>query len=140
MTYQVTFGSAFAVDKFGFVGKGKIGIGNDYIVLEGNQSWPTIAKLFIFLLITILPYVIFGFGLGFILALVLIHYYCTSPGEIIIAKLTITDLKQSGKSISFNGVASGGKKKRKARIKASSRKEADEITSALKSTSKANTH
>ena len=59
MQYNVSFGSAFAVDQFGFVRKGTVTTGGDKVVFAGRKSWSTMAKLGIFLAITVLPLVLF---------------------------------------------------------------------------------
>ena len=103
MQYNVSFGSAFAVDQFGFVRKGTVSIESDSVVYTGNKNWSALAKLGVFLLITLLPLFLFGFGLGFLLALVVIHYFCASKGSIVIKKASISDIEQKGKQVKFKG-------------------------------------
>jgi len=103
MKYNVAFGSAFAVDQFGFVRKGQVTVEGDKVLFSGNKSWSTLAKVGIFLLITVLPLVLFGFGLGFLFALLIIHYFCSSDGNISIQKTSITDVVRMGRKIQFKG-------------------------------------
>ena len=93
MQYNVSFGSAFTVDQFGFVRKGTVTIEPDTVVYAGNKSWSILAKLGIFLLITLLPLFLFGFGLGFLPALVVIYYFCASKGSLSIQRATISDIE-----------------------------------------------
>ena len=101
--YNVSFGSAFAVDQFGFVRKGKVSAGDTTVTFQGKKSWSTLAKVGIFLLITIVPLVLFGFGLGFILALVVIHYFCASDGSLNIQKASVKAIRRKGRQIKFTG-------------------------------------
>ena len=103
MNYNVAFGSAFSVDQFGFVRKGQIKVDGDKIIYLGKKSWSTIAKLGVFFLIAVLPIVLFRFGLGFFLALVVIHYLCASDGNLSISKSSISDVERKGRHIKFKG-------------------------------------
>jgi hypothetical protein len=132
MQYNVSFGSAFAVDQFGFVRKGTVTTGGDTVVFAGKKSWSTMAKLGIFLAITILPLVLFGFGLGFLLALVVIHYLCASDGTISIAKSTITEVQRNGKQIKFKGQHPNSGKTKKTVFKVDTEENAQSLENEMK--------
>lgn len=113
MVYNVRFGSAFATDQFGFVRAGKVAIEDSTVVFTGKKSWSPMAKVGVFLLITVVPLVLFRFGLGFILALVVIHYLCASDGSITIQETSISDVQRKGRQIRFKGAQpETGKRKR----------------------------
>ncbi|MBI5897812.1 MAG: hypothetical protein HZB40_01125 [Rhodocyclales bacterium] len=102
MQYNVVFGSILTpVDAFGFVGNGTVTTGADAVVFAGKRQWPPLVKLGIFLVITILPLVVFKFGLGFVVALFVIHFLCSSDGSLSIHKSTISNVQRNGKQIKF---------------------------------------
>ena len=103
MKYDVRFGSAFAIDQFGFVRKGQVTVDNDKVLFSGNKSWSALAKVGIFFLITVLPYALLGFGFSFLLAFVVIHYFCASAGSLTIQKTSINDVVRKGRKIQFKG-------------------------------------
>lgn len=113
MEYKVSYGSAFAVDQFGFVGKGKILFHDETLKLVGNKKWPVFPRICIFLAITILPWLIFHLSLGFLLALILIHFLCRSNSMITLDSSSLSNIKKSGKRISFKASIMGQAKIRK---------------------------
>ena len=132
MQYNVTFGSAFATDQFGFVRKGTVTTGTDAVVFAGKKSWSTMAKLGVFLAITVLPLLLFRFGLGFFLALVVIHYLCASDGSLSIQKSSITDVERKGKQIKFKGQHPDSGKTKKTVFKVDTEENAMNLENELK--------
>lgn len=133
MEYQIRYESAFAVDQFGFVRKGKIKINGEVVELAGYKHWSALARLGVFLAITILPLALFGVGVGFLLALVIIHYFCASPASLKFNKSDITEVRRSTRKISFRArdpLKQGGKLK-KSLFNATSEEEAIAIEKAL---------
>jgi hypothetical protein len=102
--YDVYFGSALAVDGFGFVGRGTITVTDKTLIFDGKKSWSALAKIGIFLLVTLVPLVLFGFGLGFVLALVLIYYFCASKGNSSISRSSVHTIRRKGRTISFKAI------------------------------------
>ncbi|MEW6265661.1 MAG: hypothetical protein AB1641_21520 [Thermodesulfobacteriota bacterium] len=100
--FIVSFRTAFTSD-FGFVRMGTISIGPEKVVLSGKKHWPVLAQIGVFLGITILPALLFKFGLGFILALIIIHYFCVSNASLSINKTSIVDVERNGRQIKFMG-------------------------------------
>ena len=86
-TYHIKFGSAFSRDKFGFVGIGKMDIGMKTVWFTGKRKWSALARTGIFLAITVLPLLLFGFGLGIILALLVVGYFCVSSGSVSLSRI-----------------------------------------------------
>jgi len=103
MTYNVSFGSAFEVDQFGFVRGGQITVEGGKVIFTGNKGWPVIAKVGVFLFLTIVPLLLFRFGLGCLLALVIIHYFCASKGSLSVEQASLTDVRRNGRQIKFQG-------------------------------------
>lgn len=103
MDYSVRFGSAFATDQFGFVRAGKVAVEESTVTFTGKKSWSAAAKVGVFLLITVVPLILFRFGLGFLLALVVIHYLCASDGSITIQRASISGVQRKGRQIRFTG-------------------------------------
>ena len=103
-SYKVYFGSALAVDGFGFVGRGTLTIAEKSIVFDGKKSWSVGAKIGIFLLITLVPLLLFGIGLGILPALLVVYYGCTSAGRMSITRDWIYDIRRKGRTISFRGI------------------------------------
>lgn len=132
MKYNVTFGSAFAVDQFGFVGKGAVSVGESTVSFEGRKSWSTIVKLLVFLAITLLPLFLFGFGLGWLLALVVIHYFCTSKGALSIQRASIEAVELKGRQLKFQGIHPETGKIRKTVFKAESEQAASSLADFLR--------
>ncbi|MEI6429199.1 MAG: hypothetical protein WCO45_12575 [Pseudanabaena sp. ELA607] len=96
--YPVSFGTAFSIDGFGFVGKGKIQIADDKVILLGKTRWPFIAQLAIFIVLTVvIP------GIGFFIALIVVSLVCVSDGTLTIDKSTISSVKRTGRKIVFKG-------------------------------------
>lgn len=131
MEYQIKYGSAFAVDQFGFVGKGKINIGEETVELFGKKHWSVLARLGIFLAITVLPIVLFGFGIGFLLALVVIHYFCASPGSVKFNKHDLKEVKRWGRKITFKTSIEDVSKLKKSLFNATNEEDAKAIESSL---------
>jgi len=104
MEFQVNFGSAFAIDGFNFVRQGEVAVDDRSVTYTGKQKWSVGLQVVIFLVLTVVPYLIFGIGLGLILALVVIHYFCASDGSISISKGTITDVVRKNRLITFKGI------------------------------------
>ena len=135
MQYNVTFGSAFSTDQFGFVRKGTVKLGTDTVMFSGKKGWSFMAKLGVFLVIIVLPMLLFGFGLGwlgFLLTLVMIHYFCASDGALCIQKSSITGVKRKGKQIQFKGQHPDSGKIKKTVFKVDTEKNAISLENELK--------
>lgn len=117
-TYDISFGTAFAVDQFGFVRRGKLTITDAAVRLEGFKHWSALARLGVFLAITILPLLLFGFALGILLALVVIHYACASQASLQWPKVQVRNVFRSGNQVSFVAPMSTSGKLRKALFRA----------------------
>ena len=131
MQYNVSFGSAFVADQFGFVRKGTVTTGGDAVVFSGKQRWSTMAKFGVFLAITILPAILFGFGLGWLLALIVIHEFCTSDGSLSIQKSTIAELQRDGRRIKFTGQQPDSGETKKTVLKVDSEENAKRLENEL---------
>jgi hypothetical protein len=94
-------GFSFASEGFGFVGKGKLAIENQNVILSGKKKWPLIARVGIFLGVTVVPLLLFKFGLGWLLALVIVYYACASAFTTSFLFSDISDLQQQGKKLKF---------------------------------------
>ncbi len=136
MKYDVTFGSAFAVDRFGFVRKGQVAVEGGKVVFLGKKRWSILARLGVFLGITVLPLLLFDFGLGWLLALILIHYFCASDGNLFIQKASITDVLRQGRQIRFRGQHPESGKTRKTVFKVDTEENAISLEHALRGESK----
>lgn len=101
MQYNVSFGSALEVDQFGFVREGTVTTRSDTVVIAGKKSWSALARAGVFLAITVLSLILVGFGLGFIPALFVIHYFCASDGSLVVRKSTVRDVQRKGRQIKF---------------------------------------
>lgn len=104
LTYKVAFGSASALDQFGFVRNGEIKIQGDQITYFGNKRWSILAQIIILLLILVGLPALFGYALGFLsilLVLVIMDYFCTSAGTLSIPRQSVTDVKRKGRQIRF---------------------------------------
>jgi len=130
--YSVSFGTAFLVDQFGFIRKGTVTAERDNIVLEGKKSWPVIAKVGVFLAITVLPMVLFKIGLGFLLALFIVHYLCCSQGSLSIQKSTIRKVQRNGRLIKFWGQYPGSHATKKSVFKVDTKWNAASLERELK--------
>ncbi len=131
MNYVVTFGSSFAVDKFGFVRKGSVLIDAQYITYTGKKSWSGITKLGVFLALTLLPMLLFGVGFGFILALIIIHYFCATDGTLQIDRSTVQDVERRGRQITFKAEDPNTGKTRKGILCFVSKEDAEAAEKAL---------
>jgi len=103
-TWDVYFGSAFAVDGYGFVGRGTVTFHERTVIFDGKKSWSDGAKIGIFLTITIVPYLLFKVALGIIPAFVVVYYFCASKGTSTISRRSIHDVKRKGRTITFRGI------------------------------------
>ena len=103
MGINVTLGSTFAVDQFGFIRKGTVTIEDDKIIFSGKNHWSAIVRIGIFLFITIVPFLLFRFGLGIFPALVVVHYFCVSDGKLAVSKATITNVIRKKRQMKFKG-------------------------------------
>ena len=135
IAFAVRFGSARAVDQFGFVRKGELTCSSDTIELRGMRHWPRAARFGLGLVAWILLVVAFNYlasgdaaeagGLlnalrvyfymlevlgASCLAIMLTHYFCASPGTLSLAKSQITGVVRRGSQISFSAVAPGTNK------------------------------
>jgi hypothetical protein len=108
-SFTVRFGTAFAVDQFGFIGSGTIKFEGEEVTISGQRHWSTLARTGVFLGITVVPYLLLGVGVGLLLALVVIHYFCASYDERRIEKSTISSVTHSKKKISFRSPNDAGK-------------------------------
>ncbi len=132
MKYNVTFGSAFSVDQFGFVGKGAVLVEDSTVTFEGRKSWSAMIKLSVFLAMTLLPLFLFGFGLGWLLALVVIHYLCASKGALSIQRASIEEVELKGRQVKFKGLHPETGKIRKTVFKAESEQSASSLAGLLR--------
>ena len=111
--FEGTFGSAFSVDQFRFVRSGSIVIEPTQVVLNGMRGWSQFAKFAVFLLITFVPLILFRFGLGFLLAAVIVHYLCASKGIAILDRKSIAKVSVKGHKVTFNAQEQSEGKSRK---------------------------
>ncbi|HEX4966333.1 MAG TPA: hypothetical protein VF173_36330 [Thermoanaerobaculia bacterium] len=104
MRYNVAFGSSFSVDQFGFVGRGVVTTESDTVVFSGNKGWPWPAKLGVFVALTVVLFSLLRIAiLEPFVALVLIHYFCTSKRSLSIQRASITNVQRDGRWIRFTG-------------------------------------
>lgn len=108
MQCKVAFGSSFSVDQFGFVGRGAVITEAETVIFWGKKSWPWLAKLGAFIPITIVLFVLLSSSfllalLAPFIALVIIHYFCVSRGNLEIPKSSITNVQRQGRWIRFTG-------------------------------------
>lgn len=129
--YQIKYGSAFAIDQFGFIGRGQVIIAEKEVELSGKKHWSGLTRFGIFFAITILPLVLFGFGLGFLLAAVIVHYFCASPASIIFRKENIKSIKRSKKKITFLAPDKNSGKLKKSLFNAENEESAKAIEASL---------
>lgn len=99
--YQIKYGSAFAIDQFGFIGRGQVNIAEEAVQLSGKKHWSGLTRFGIFSAVTILPLALFGFGLSIFLAAIIIHYFCASSASIVFRKEDIKEIKRAKKKITF---------------------------------------
>lgn len=95
-SFAVRFGSAFAIDEFGFVGKGSISILTDRVELAGSRSISL--RPFFMVLSLVVFFLVHGIA-GLVLALV--SYFCLSDGVKPIPKTLIREVRRDGRKVSF---------------------------------------
>ena len=135
IAFAVRFGSARAVDQFGFVRKGQLTCLADTIEFRGMRHWPRVARFGLGLVAWILLVAAFHalangdpseaggpvnslrFYIDMVallgapcLAMMLTHYLCASSGTLSLAKSQITGVVRRGAQISFSAVAPGTNK------------------------------
>ena len=66
--YRVVFSSLFLPDQFGFVRAGVVAVSGDAVVLSGRKSWPALAKIGAFLVLSVGVRLVTGFGVAPILS------------------------------------------------------------------------
>lgn len=131
MIHNVVFGTAFAVDQFGFVGKGTVTFRGEYVDLSGRRSWAWWAKLLIFLAMTGIPLVLFGVALGLIPSLLVIYYAAASPATITLEHNKITDVVLKKKQVNYKAPDPASGKIKKGFLSAKTEDEALAIVNAL---------
>jgi hypothetical protein len=131
MEYEIRFGTAFSIDEFGFVRKGKISIDADTVELSGPKHWSALARFAIFVAIAILPLILFGFAISFILALVIIHYFCASQGSLTFKKADLKEVVRKGRKITFKAPLEPNQQFKKSVFKAATESEAQAIEQSL---------
>jgi len=123
MEYVIKYGSFFAIDQFGFVGKGRINIDGLDITLSGKKHWSTLSQIGIFFLLS--------FVLGPLFALLIVHYFCASPASLKFSLSDIREVKRSGKKITFLAPDKNSNKIKKSIFSGLNEEEAEEIEKAL---------
>ena len=99
--YNVLFDGIFASNQFGFVREGEVAVCKHTVVFEGKVRWSISTRCIVFLLITVLPYFLFGFAFGILPAAAILGWFCTSPGTRAISRATIRDVQCEGRQIQF---------------------------------------
>lgn len=127
--YQIKYGTAFAIDQFGFIGRGRVIIAEKEVELSGRKHWSGLIRFGIFWVIAAL----FG-GLGLLLAFVVIHYFCASPASIVFRKESIREIKRLKNKITFLAFDKNGGKFKKGLFRAESEESAKAIENSLIST------
>ncbi|RNC83750.1 MAG: hypothetical protein ED557_08200 [Balneola sp.] len=125
--YKVTFGSLLSNDKFGFIRSGTVKLHVNFLEYNGKKAWSFSSRLLIFLGLTILPLVLFGFGFGFVPALLIIFYFCATDDFLRIEYSKIGMLNRKGKIIKFNAIHPETKKARNGVLKLKSEEYAIEL-------------
>jgi hypothetical protein len=130
--YPVHFGSAYGVDRFGFVGKGTISLEDGSVQLQGPRLWPFLPRLGIGLVAWLILAVCFGCAAGWFpkdggwllnllaimarmmsilgapfLAMMLTHYYCLSPGAVSLLRKEIAQVTRRDRQITFTAPLDG---------------------------------
>lgn len=132
MEFDITYGNAFSIDKWGFVGKGRIEISEDKVTFYGRQSWSAWEKLLTGLIIFAIPTYFFKFGLAFVLpTFVIVHYLCVSKNQLSVLRSSISDIQPKGKKISFKAQHSDLKKQNKSLFNTQDSVIAQELVSSL---------
>lgn len=135
MAYQVHFGSAFAIDGFGFVGKGELAIDGEEVQLSGRRHWSALARVGVFLAIFLPLYIasradILGILLAYV-AFAVVHYACASRGSVELSTSQVTQVTRKGRRITFRAPLEPGGKLRRSLFHARTEQYALEIESAL---------
>jgi hypothetical protein len=99
--YNVLFDGIFASNGFGFVNEGTVSLGRQSIVFTGKIKWDIRKRVILFLALSVLPYALFKVGLGIIPAIIVLHFFCTSPGRVVILRKSIREYEQDGRQIQF---------------------------------------
>jgi len=128
--FPVKFGSFTEYDGFEFVRKGCIGIDAHLVILSGPKHWSFWARFGMFFAITIPPLVI-GIIIGPVLAWLILHYWCASPGTVSFSRDVIQEVTRKKRLLTFKAPAENGTKLRKSVFLANSEIEAIEIEHAL---------
>lgn len=132
MEFEITYGSAFAIDKWGFVGKGEMRIDENNITFSGRRAWPAWKKLLTGLIIFAIPTLLFKFGLAFVLpTFVIVHYLCVSYDQVSVSRSSISELKHKGKKVTFIAQDSHSEKTQKSLFKVNSNEATQALISAL---------
>ncbi|MCE2593850.1 hypothetical protein K6Y31_03370 [Motilimonas cestriensis] len=134
MEFDIKYGSAFSIDKWGFVGKGKVKISDDKITFSGRQAWPAWKKLLTGLIFFSIPTYFLKFGLAFVLpTFVVVHYLCVSKNQLSVLRSSISNIEQKGKKISSKAQQLDSKHNKKSLFQAYNIQVAQDLISALKS-------
>lgn len=99
--FAVTFGRGVTSDGFGFVRRGTIRIQGDSLVCEGQRNWSAQARFGVFLLISVLPAALFHIRIGFLPALLVVHFLCGGPGRLVLAVRAVRGVERGGKKLCF---------------------------------------
>jgi hypothetical protein len=99
--YAVSFGGAFSVDQFGFVRRGMLVIQPDAIRYEGRSKRSLAARWGMFLLITFVPLLLLGVGVGLVLAYAIVNYVWVVDATLRIPARAIASVTRDGCRIRF---------------------------------------
>ncbi|GAB4241354.1 MAG: hypothetical protein Kow00121_67500 [Elainellaceae cyanobacterium] len=101
MEYTICYGSLLAYDGFRFVGKGKIKIHNGIVQITGRQRLSQPVQVAVFLLLTIVSQAILGFGLSYLLALIIVRCLWLPVSTTQFNLADIQRIHRTGKKITF---------------------------------------
>lgn len=99
--YNVMFEGIFVSNDFGFFRNGTVLLSQTSVIFEGKIKWDIRKRVLMFLAVTVLPYVLVKVALGIIPALLVLHFFCSSPGRTVISKKSIREYEQDGRQIQF---------------------------------------
>jgi hypothetical protein len=101
MEHTIRYGSLLAYDGFRFVGKGKISIHNGIVQISGRRRLSQPMQVLVFLLLTIVPQLILGLSLNYILALFIVYCFWLPPTTTQFNLADIQHIRRIGKKITF---------------------------------------
>ena len=100
-SYTVSFGGAFSVDQFGFVRRGHLVVQADAVRYEGRGKRSLAARWGMFLLLTFVPLLLLGIGVGFLLAYAIVNYVWVVDSTLRIPARAIASVTRDGRRIRF---------------------------------------